>query len=335
MDWLTTFVDLFNGLGISGAVTLALSTLPLLGMAYEGEDEPPATEDPAASEGDLGDLDTDPDPQTTEEPFLRVNENTVYKTSEAASAGFNEKDRVISSYKQFGSPEEIAAKFASADRFDQLERSMKGGDKPKPGHFDKLEPQLKEQYTNFDGVYSDRLRAEFIDRESFDKAGYIRSEDLPGHVDLELRLREAKAHTAENLKARGLEGNQRQVDAIYGAIDGLKASDPDLYQKIGGMFSSGDTKGAADAGVELIFGVGKVQDAAKNGATNNGRGRDQQGRFTPAELDARKRRTENLPKAPPQSGSRTSQTEERPALLDEKGRKAHANEVIERLAQGG
>lgn len=336
MDWLTTFVELLNGLGISEAVTLALSTLPLLGMAYEGEDDQPATEDPAADEGDLGDLDTDSDPPTPEEPFLRASENTVYKTSEAAIAGINEKDRVIGSYKQFGSPEEVAAKIARSEQFEQFQKAVNGNGKTtKPGAFDDLDPQRKQQFTDFDGVYSKHLKEEFATREDLEKAGYVRSDDIPELVARAQRITEARSYATEALQARGLEGTTSQAEIVNDTVERLESTNPELYRKIQGQFASGDVKGAVDLALDVVYGPLKVQDAAKNGATNNGRGRDSQGRFTAAELDARKRRTENLPKAPPQSGSRTSQTEERPALLDEKGRKDYANEVLDRMAQGG
>lgn len=91
----------------------------------QGQDQDQTTSATDQGQEQTGDQDQTQDDQ----PFLAVNDRTVYKTPDEAKRGYQNLQERLTSYSRFGNPEEIAGRLG---RLEAFERMAGGGEGEKP-----------------------------------------------------------------------------------------------------------------------------------------------------------------------------------------------------------
>jgi hypothetical protein len=231
-------------------------------------------------------------PPVEAEPFLKINDRTVYKTPEDAKKGFESANERLGQYRELGSPEEIRAMRAKMAELDRITGRDKGTSENMDDPMHGLDDDQKAQWTAF------RKREDKAIRQ----AGYIHESELPGRIETVVDTRERRTMARDEFsnlaKARGLEVDDEVLDTLEETAGrwvgaGIPANQLTPRQKeLNAMyFSTGGPRKFAQLFFERFYGKAPAKPAAEEQPKPDQRQRDANGRYETA-----KRKTQDLPK---------------------------------------
>lgn len=254
------------------------------------------------------------------EPFLKLDERTVYKTREAATEGWKNINRQLGSYRDLGKPDEIRAKLAQAEAREELIETLKSGttkeqEKAEESYLATLTPDQRAKWEATKRPTMELLKGEFATPKEV-KALQDRIEQLESQAttrEVNRFRTEALSDLDELLTAGEKElnatGKQRLERMVFAAMQNFADGDKDDEdgQELQRALDAGDHKRFAKAAYRLYY--GEEAKVSQNGS----RPRNSDGTFMSdeqiAERNAKARKqaagdkASRLPKAPPKGGA--------------------------------
>jgi len=263
-----------------------------------------------------------------DEPFLKVSDRTVYKTPDEAVRGFEEKDRYISQYSQYGKPEEVGKRLATLEALEKMgfDPSRLAG--KKQGELDDLLEDIDPKYRDdWSGLFG---KVKNLTAKQLEEAGYIRRDDLPKFLDSYTRERDGfqatRTAAREFLSGSGLELGDGALEDLEGRLIKIaRESGHPLSESVNRLWDEGNYKELAKLGVEKLWGL-SVKKSPPNG--QNG-----ESAATRAAHSAKKEETKNLPKRTPNGAAAAESeaaSERRKRLSTRDGRRDMALELEKR-----
>lgn len=260
-----------------------------------------------------------------DEPFLRINDRTVYKTPEEAKRGFDEKDRYIAQYAPLGKPEELQKRLATLDALEQMgfdPSRLKG---KKQGELDELLEDIDPKFRDdWNGLFG---KVKTLTQKQLEESGYIRREDLPKYLDSYTRERDGFQATRnaarEHLSGSGLTLGDAALEDLEGRLIKIARdqSNP-LSEQVNQLWNEGNYKDLARLGIEKLWGL-QVKKSPPNGQNGDAAA-------ARAAHSARKEETKNLPKRTPNGAAAAeseASDERRKRLNSRDGRREMALEL--------
>lgn len=292
-------------------------------MAVDNEldEETDQDEEQAADDDDEGhSQDDDEGGEKEPEPFLKLDERTVYKDRESAEKGWKNLKGQLDSYRGLGKPDEIRAKLAQAEAREELLETLKSGtkkeqEKAEESFLATLIPEERAKWERSRKPTAELLKDEFATPKQV-KALQDRIEQLEKQAtqrEINRFRNDALANLDELLEAGEKEldakGKKRLERMVFAAMQSFADGDEDEEdgQELQKALDAGDHKRFAEAAYRLFYG-----EEAKV-SQNGGRPRNADGTFMSDEQVAQRNakaakqaageKASRLPKAPPKGGA--------------------------------
>jgi len=255
-----------------------------------------------------------------DEPFLKVNDRTVYKDRDSALKGFEEKDRYISEYARFGKPHEIQQRLAQLEALEKMgfqPGGAKKGDDADDILADIDNPEMRKQW---EWVFGKVEKA--IERR-LKQGGYVSQEKLPEYLNSFQSEQQAfssvREKVSESLSKMGLNVSDQGKQAIEHQLIQIARDERNpMSRTVNKLWDDRDYEGLAKIAIEY-FGF-NVERKDTDGAAAEEAKRLQHA--------ATKEKTRRLPNGPPRtrgtSAEGDSDEARRQRLATREGRREEA-----------
>lgn len=249
----------------------------------------------AADEGsdDAGHSGSD-DSQGSDEPYLVLDERTVYKDKAAAEKGGRDTKEYLARYQKFGKPEDLERALEENQR---LKRALVGGelsDEQKDELADLVkDPKLRRDWKNSKPVMKRLLDDEYVTKKQAIKE---RDEQFEAAIQLEFDDLEATLQKADiNIDQR----TRKRLRAI--ALDAMSDKDDPFGNKLVNAFRAHDPKRFVRELVKDSYGE-EALEGKKQPRDGKGRFQSPEEIAAAARLEKGGKKASQLPKAPPDGG---------------------------------
>jgi hypothetical protein len=293
-------------------------------MAVDNELDEETDQDEEQAAGADDDSHSDDDGEGGEknepEPFLKIDDRTVYRDSDAAKKGWTHLKAERDAYRDLGKPEEIRTRLAQAEAREELLETLKSGtkneqDKAEESYLATLSPQdrakwehskrpmrelLKDEFATPKEVKALQDRIDKLEKQTTNREVSRFRNQVLGNLDELIEAGE------KELDAKGKKRLERMVfSAMQNFADGDKEDEEG--QELQKALDAEDHKRFAKVAYRLYF--GEEAKVSQNGSQP----RNSDGTFMSEEQVAKRNadaarqaageKASRLPKAPPKGGS--------------------------------
>jgi hypothetical protein len=258
--------------------------------------------------------------QPSGEPFLKVNDRTVFKDRDSALKGFEEREKLIGHYRQLGDPQELQARL---ERLRLLEQVMGG----KPDEDTPKTAWTKEQ------IEANRAYLRELQKLGmFKELGLLSREEWQAELAQQQEAyREHLAETANDegrkwLETHGLTNlSDEEIEEAL-TLGGHMVSTNERLNRM--YFVEGKVPEVVDYCLSRIF---RAEIKSKqNASTEANKQVAGQVRERAAQVERGADKIKKLPPPPPKSGSAGASAPKPPDLKDARIRRQKVEEILER-----